>query len=211
MVAEGAAIVDPDEKIRWAEEVSFYGSDEGLEILKEILSVPFDSKGLINERGEPESNEMLQSYLPVARSIAHLGVKANSLLPLIEAREAEVRSSIKSLFGENVIAQGTVIFRGMRLYINGKKRPIPSARNGSGLIYLPGEVSQPANTGEKIRLDPPLIDSGALTKGEESTDKIKLDDPSNYKPDTGKHALYFLALLALGTIAVLNLRQYKKQ
>jgi hypothetical protein len=71
MEALGATISDPKEKIKWAEEVSFYGSDAGLETLKEVLSVPFDPTGSINERGGPENNESFSSYIPVARAVRY--------------------------------------------------------------------------------------------------------------------------------------------
>lgn len=137
MEALGAEISDPNEKIKWAEEVSFYGSDAGLDVLENIVSVPFNPEGLVNERGEPETNDSLSSYVSVARAIRHLGEKAIRLLPKIKDREGEVFEAHKKLFGENIASQSLNLFREIDLYVNGKFIPYSSARNRSGLLYPP--------------------------------------------------------------------------
>lgn len=139
MEALGAEINDPNEKIKWAEEVSFYGSDAGLDVLEKILSVPFNPEGLVNERGEPETNAALSSYVSVARAIRHLGVKASCLRPKIKEREGEVFDAHKKIFGEDIANQSLNLFREIDLYINGKFIPYSSARNRSGLLYPPGQ------------------------------------------------------------------------
>jgi len=66
MVAGGQDITDPKEKIKRAEQMAFYGSDAGLDVLQEILEVPFSSKGLIGSTGVLGENESNSSYGPAS-------------------------------------------------------------------------------------------------------------------------------------------------
>ena len=109
MEALESAISDPSEKIKWAEEVSFYGSDAGLETLEKIISVPFDPEGLVNERGEPEGNKSFTSYEPVSRAVRSLGGKARKLLPSVKSRENEVITELRKHFDSDIVNQGRVV------------------------------------------------------------------------------------------------------
>jgi hypothetical protein len=135
----GATISDPKEKIKWAEEVSFYGSDAGMDTLEEIMSVPFDPSGSVNERGGPENNESFSSYIPAGRAIRFLGAKGERLLPLIKDREKEVFTEYSKLFGDEFATRAINLFKVMQMSINGEVNPYSSARNRSGLLYPPGQ------------------------------------------------------------------------
>ncbi len=143
MKAIRLTIDDPHEKIKWAQEVSFYGVDEGMDLFEQLLSVPFDPTGAKNERGEPETNQSYLNYSPALKGIMNLGTKAKRLLPLVEAREKEMRDYYVANFGEEASQRFLVGFTISKMALNGispKKRE--SARNGSGLLYLPGEQAK---------------------------------------------------------------------
>jgi hypothetical protein len=135
MVALGETITDPQEKIRWAEEISFYGSDAGLDVLEEIISKPFDPTG-------PVDNESYLSYVPVMRSIRYLGTRAERLLPFIRERKNEVFNSYKKRFGPDIASAGIRLFNSMENSIETGRIPYLSARNGSGILYPPGYQPQ---------------------------------------------------------------------
>ena len=140
MEALGAAITDPNEKIKWAEEVSYYGSDAGLDIFKNLLNVPFDPAGAKNERGEPETNQSFLNYSPALKGIINLGGRAEMLRPLLEAREREMKEFYISNFGEEEVYRFLIGFDIIRMALNGKSpNPFESARNRSGLLYPPGQ------------------------------------------------------------------------
>lgn len=142
MEALGATISDPKEKIKWAEEVSFYGSDAGLDLFKSLLSVPFDPAGAKNEKGSPETNQSTLNYGPALNGIVNLGIKAKSLLPLVEAREKEMREFYVSSFGEEEAHRFLVGFDMAKRALSGKApSTLESARNRSGLLYPPGQES----------------------------------------------------------------------
>lgn len=132
-------ISDPNEKIKWAEEVSFYGSDAGLGVFKSLLSVPFDPAGAKNERGEPETNQSFLNYSHALKGIINLGTRAEMLSPLLEVREREMRDFYVSNFGEEDAHRFLIGFDIIRMALNGKSpTPYESARNRSGLLYPPG-------------------------------------------------------------------------
>ena len=136
----GSEISDPSEKIKWAEEVSFYGSDAGLDVFENLLSVSFDPAGAKNERGEPETNQSFLDYSPALKGIINLGTKAEMLRPLLEAREREMREFYISNFGEEDAHRFLIGFDVIRMALNGKSpTPYESARNRSGLLYPPGQ------------------------------------------------------------------------
>jgi hypothetical protein len=140
MEALGSEISDPNEKIKWAEEVSFYGSDAGLDIFENLLSVPFDPAGAKNERGEPETNQSFLNYSPALRGIVNLGIKAEILRPLLEARTREMREFYISNFGEEVAHRFLIGLDIIKMALNGESpAPYASARNRSGLLYPPGQ------------------------------------------------------------------------
>jgi hypothetical protein len=140
METRGSEISDPNEKITWAEEVSFYGSDAGLDVFKNLLSVSFDPKGAKNERGEPETNQSFLNYSPALKGIINLGTKAEMLRSLLEAREREMREFYISNFGEEDAHRFLIGFDIIRKVLSGKSpTPYESARNRSGLLYPPGQ------------------------------------------------------------------------
>jgi hypothetical protein len=174
----GATINDPNEKIKWAEEISFYGSDAGLDVFENLLSVPFDPEGLVNERGGPETNVSLASYVSVARAIRYLGEKAIRLLPKIKERESEVFEAHKRLFGENIANQSLNLFREIDMYMNGKFIPYSSARNRSGLLYPPGygaKDKSPNSSGEGQFGKVPL-QQGKKQRNPSFTDNVKTEN-----------------------------------
>ena len=139
MEALGSEISDSNEKIKWAEEVSFYGSDAGLATLEKILLIPFDPRGSVNERGGPENNESFSSYIPVARAIKSLGKKGRNLLPIVKDRKDQIFSEYEKIFGIEFATNATRMFMEMEIFLNGKPCIYASARNRSGLLYPPGQ------------------------------------------------------------------------
>lgn len=140
MEALGATISDPKEKIKWAEEVSFYGSDAGLDLFKKLLSVPFDPAGAKNEKGGPETNQSFLNYSPALKGILNLGTKAKLLLPLVEARKKEMSEFYVSNFGEEEAYRFLIGFDILKRALSGMAPPAcESARNRSGMLYPPGQ------------------------------------------------------------------------
>lgn len=179
MEALGATISDPKEKIKWAEEVSFYGSDAGLDLFKNLLSVPFDPAGAINERGEPETSHSVLNYGPASKGIESLGSRAKSLLPLVEAREKEMREYYLSNFSEEEAHRFLVGFTSFKKFLNGELAPrLKEARNRSGILYPPGQ--EPA---DKITKQ---IDAGKSNNDVSSRPEKRHDA----KPDIGSKTPY---------------------
>ena len=171
----GASISDQGEKFKWAEEVSFYGSDAGLRVFKELLSVPFDPTGAKNERGEPETNQSFLNYSPAFNGIVNLGIKANSLLPLVEAREREMRDFYISNFGEEDSYRFLVGFEMFKMVLNGTMPTRKdSARNRSGLLFPPGQglKIQNSNTREPIQSESEFVIRDSRKSNSEKVDKI---------------------------------------
>ena len=170
-----ASISDQGEKVKWAEEVSFYGSDAGLRVFKELLSVPFDPTGAKNERGEPETNQSFLNYSPALNGIVNLGTKAGELLPLLEAREKEMRDFYISNFGEEDSHRFLVGFEMFKMVLNGKMPTRKdSARNRSGLLFPPGQglEIQNSNTREAIQSESEFVIRDSRKSNSEKVDKI---------------------------------------
>jgi hypothetical protein len=193
----GTAIRDPNEKIKWAEEVSFYGSDAGLDTLERIISSPFDPEGLVNERGEPEGNKSFTSYEPVSRAVRSLGKKAQRLLPIIIDREQEVRNALKEHFSSDVVDQGSLMFKIMQMSIRGEVNPYSSARNRSGLLYPPGQ--EPAN--QIIKQDN-KTPSGDLSLRPKKQRDLNLVESSRRPFESSSFLNWLLTSLAVAILAV---------
>ena len=175
----GATINDPNEKIKWAEEISFYGSDAGLDVFENLLSVPFDPAGAKNERGEPETNQSILNYGPAFNGIENLGIKANQLLPLLEVREKEIREFYISNFREEEAHRFLIGFYILRMALDGKAvTPFKSARNRSGLLYPPGygaKDKSPNSSGEGQFGKVPL-QQGKKQRNPSFTDNVKTEN-----------------------------------
>ncbi len=140
MIASGNDITDPNEQVKWAEQLAFYGSDKGLDVLRKILEVPFSSEGIADSlsEGETVSNASQLSYEPVLRAITYLGPRAARLLPFVQARDAEIKKFMVSLVGEEKAYRHYVRYEIAEKYITGRIAPIVTyAVNGSGLLELP--------------------------------------------------------------------------
>jgi hypothetical protein len=197
MEALGETISEPKEKIKWAEEVSFYGSDAGLETLREILSVPFDPSGSVNERGGPESNLSFDNYIPVLRAIHFLGAKGLTLLPVIKTREAQVFEEYQKLFGLEFATKATHLFKEMEIYINGRSSPYPSARNRSGILYPPGQGS----TNKVVKQNVKGSGSEAYLRPKKQNE-LSLTARSNRPSESGDLLKWILSSLAVVGLAI---------
>lgn len=207
MEALGAAISDPNEKIKWAEEVSFYGSDAGLDTLEKIISSPFDPEGLVNERGEPEGNKSFISYEPVSRAVRSLGKKAQRLLPIINDREQEVRNSLKEHFSSDVVDQGSLMFKIMQMSIRGEVNPYSSARNRSGLLYPPGRES----TDKDIQQINTQIANNNISSRPEKRHDAAPDEGSKTPFASGRFIYWLMSALALVIFVTAVILLYKRR
>lgn len=179
MEALGPAISDPKEKIKWAEEVSFYGSDAGLDLFKNLLNVSFEPAGAKNDKGGPETNQSFLNYGPALNGIENLGIRAKSLLPLVEAREKEMREYYLSNFSEEEAHRFLVGFTSFKKFLNGELAPrLKEARNRSGILYPPGQ--EPADKVTK------QIDAGKSNNDVSSRPEKRHDA----KPDIGSKTPY---------------------
>lgn len=139
----GESIQDPKEKMRWAEEISFYGSEAGLDILAPLLKIPFDSSDAKNEQNEPEMSKSMMKYAPAFNAVLNLGSKAKRLEPDIAKIEEVVSKFYLENFGEEKSKRFLTCFSLMNKALKAEASPVlGSARNGSGLLYRPGFVNE---------------------------------------------------------------------
>jgi hypothetical protein len=139
MILKGQNITDQKEKIKWAEQLAFYGSDAGLSILENLLKVPFTPDGMDSGSGSgyPSVNESMSSYGPAYKAVDYLGERVVYLRPLIKLREAEVKAAMLPVWGMEKTYPFLAGFGSIYKRISGEI-PIEtqSAKNGSGILTL---------------------------------------------------------------------------
>lgn len=208
MEALGATISDPKEQIKWAEEVSFYRSDAGLDLFKNLLNVPFDPVGAKNDKGGPETNQSFLNYGPALNGIENLGSKAKSLLPLVEAREKEMREYYLSNFSEEEAHRFLVGFTSFKKFLNGELAPrLKEARNRSGMLYPPGQ--EPADKATK-QIDTKKSDNNVSLRPEKRHD-AEPDKGSKPPYASGKFICWLMSALALVIFATAMIFLFKRR
>lgn len=208
MVALGATISDPQEKIKWAEEVSFYGSDAGLDLFKNLLNVPFAPAGAKNDKGGPETNQSFLNYGPALNGIENLGGRAKSLLPLVEAREKEMREYYLSNFSEEEAHRFLVGFTSFKKFLNGELAPrVREARNRSGILYPPGQ--EPKDK-PKQQIDTKKPNSNISFRPEKRHD-VTPDEISKTPYASGKFNYWLMSALALVIYATAMIFLFKRR
>lgn len=208
MEALGETISDPKEKIKWAEEVSFYGSDAGLDLFKNLLNVPFDPAGAKNDKGGPETNQSFLNYGPALNGIKNLGSRAKSLLPLVEAREKEMREYYLSNFSEEEAHRFLVGFVSFKKFLNGEYAPcLREARNRSGILYPPGQEPRDKAT---QHIDTQKTNSNISLRPEKRYN-ARPDDGSKMSHASGKFIYWLMSALALVILAIVMILLFKRR
>ena len=139
--------------------------------------------------------------------IRFLGVKGDSLLPLIKDREKEVFKEYSKLFGDEFATRAINLFKVMQMSIRGEVNPYTSARNISGLLYPPGQepAKKPMN-----QVDAGKSNSNFSSRPEKRHDAASVEG-SKIQNDAGRFINWLMGALALVIFGTLIILLFKRR